>query len=97
MKRHTWWSSHGYIDIRCDMRGSGCSQGRIYGECLEPEQADGVEIIAWIAAQPWCSGDVGMSGHSWGGINSLMMAFLKPPALKVPETIKSFLVPEFLK
>ena len=68
--------------------------GRIYGECLEPEQADGKEIMAWIAAQPWCSGDVGMCGHSWGGINSLMMAFLKPPALKV--TIQSFLVPESL-
>ena len=73
------------------MRGSGCSQGRIYGECLEPEQRDGLKIIAWIAAQSWCNGNVGMYGHSWGGINSLATAFLQPPALKVnillpPET-----------
>jgi len=26
-----------------------------------------VEVIAWLAAQPWCNGAVGMMGISWGG------------------------------
>ena len=25
-----------------------------------PELSDGVAVIAWLAAQPWCSGRVGM-------------------------------------
>ena len=38
--------------------------------------------IAWIAAQPWCTGAVGMMGISWGGFNSLQVAARRPPALK---------------
>ena len=39
-------------------------------------------MIAWIAAQPWCTGAVGMMGISWGGFNSLQVAARRPPALK---------------
>ena len=34
--------------------------------------------IAWLAAQPWCNGAVGMMGISWGGFNGLQIA--APPA-----------------
>ena len=80
---HTWMCSHGYVGVRADMRGTGCSQGLYHGEYLEQEQKDCLEIIEWLAAQPWCSGSVGMNGHSWGGFNGLQLAVLKPPALKV--------------
>ena len=80
---HTWMCSHGYVCVRADIRGSGCSQGRYHGEYLAQEQKDGVEVIQWMASQPWCNGSVGMSGHSWGGFNGLQLAFLKPPPLKV--------------
>ena len=40
------------------------------------------EAIAWLAAQPWCTGKVGMTGISWGGFNSLQVAAHRPPALK---------------
>ena len=46
------------------------------------ELEDGKEVIAWIARQPWCTGDVGMFGISWGGFNSLQVAALQPPELK---------------
>ena len=46
------------------------------------ELADACEVIEWLAAQPWCSGAVGMMGKSWGGFNCLQTAFLQPPALK---------------
>ena len=38
--------------------------------------------MAWLAKQPWSNGSVGMRGISWGGINSLQIAALAPPALK---------------
>jgi predicted acyl esterase len=48
-----------------------------------------VEVIAWLAAQPWCSGVVGMMGISWGGFNGLQIAARRPPALKAIVTICS--------
>ena len=78
---HPYIAGHGYASIRVDMRGSGESEGLLHDEYLEQEQDDALEVIAWIAAQPWCSGKVGMMGISWGGFNSLQVAARRPPAL----------------
>src|SRR5262249_8058200 len=51
-------------------------------EYTAQEQDDALEVIAWLAAQPWCSGAVGMFGISWGGFNALQVAARRPPALK---------------
>ena len=67
---------------RVDIRGSGDSDGLLADEYLASEQQDGVEIIAWLAAQAWCNGNVGMRGLSWGGFSTLQVAALAPPALK---------------
>lgn len=67
---------------RVDIRGSGDSEGLLEDEYLATEQQDGVEIIAWLARQPWCNGKVGMRGLSWGGFSTLQVAALAPPALK---------------
>ena len=48
---------------------------------------DGVDIIAWIAKQPWCDGNVGMFGKSWGAYNSFQVAAKRPPALKVTQAL----------
>ncbi len=40
-----------------------------------------MEVIAWLAAQPWCNGRVGMRGVSWGGFSALQTAARLPPAL----------------
>ena len=79
---HHYFAGHGYAAIRVDLRGSGESDGLLMDEYLPQELADGVELIAWIAAQKWCSGAVGMMGKSWGGFNCLQVAALRPPALK---------------
>lgn len=79
---HPYFAGHGYAAMRVDIRGSGDSEGVLLGEYLKQEQDDAVEIIEWIAAQPWCSGAVGMIGISWGGFNGLQVAARKPPALK---------------
>lgn len=75
-------AGHGYAVVRVDLRGSGDSDGLLLDEYLPQEQDDLVEVIAWIAAQPWCSGAVGMMGTSWSGFNSLQVAARRPPALK---------------
>jgi predicted acyl esterase len=80
--RHRWWAGHGYASVRLDIRGTGESEGLITDEYARQEQDDAVEAIAWLAAQPWCSGAVGMTGISWGGFNSLQVAARRPPALK---------------
>ncbi len=79
---HGYYAVHGYAAIRVDMRGSGESDGHLADEYLLQEQDDALEVIAWIAAQPWCDGAVGMQGKSWSGFNALQVAARRPPALK---------------
>jgi uncharacterized protein len=79
---HRWFAGHGYAAVRVDMRGSGESDGVMHDEYLVEEQDDGLEVIDWIARQPWCSGKVGMMGKSWGAYNSLQVAARRPAALK---------------
>ena len=75
-------ASHGIAFARIDIRGSGDSDGLLRDEYLAQEQDDAVEIIAWLAKQPWSNGKVGMRGISWGGFSTLMTAMRNPPALK---------------
>ncbi|MGZ5910892.1 MAG: CocE/NonD family hydrolase [Reyranella sp.] len=86
---YPWLAGHGYAGVRVDIRGSGESDGLLSDEYARQEQDDALEIIAWLAAQPWCSGAVGMMGISWGGFNGLQVAALRPPALKAIVTICS--------
>ena len=79
---HGYFAEHGYAAVRVDMRGSGESDGHLADEYLRREQDDALEVIAWIARQPWCTGAVGMQGKSWGGFNALQVAARRPPALK---------------
>ena len=86
---HPYLAGHGYACLRIDIRGSGDSEGLFEDEYSVQEQVDCVDAIAWIAAQPWCSGKVGMWGISWGGFNALQVAARRPPALKAIITVCS--------
>lgn len=79
---HPFLASHGYVCVRVDLRGSGDSDGVLVDEYREQELCDAEDVIAWLADQPWCDGNVGMMGISWGGFNSLQVAARQPPALK---------------
>ena len=79
---HPWFAGHGYICIRTDMRGNGDSDGLMFDEYTNQELQDAVEVIEWAAKQPWCNGNVGMMGISWGGFNGLQVAALAPKSLK---------------
>jgi uncharacterized protein len=73
---------HGYAVARVDLRGTGSSEGVATDEYPPQEQADLCRVIAWLAAQPWSTGAVGMYGTSYSGFNSLQVAAERPPALK---------------
>ena len=79
---HPYFAGHGYGSVRVDIRGSGDLEGVLKGEYLKQEQDDALEVLAWIAAQPWCTGSIGMIGISWGGFNGLQIAARRPPELK---------------
>ena len=86
---HPYFAKRGYASIRVDIRGNGDSQGIMLDEYTSQELNDAVEVINWLAKQPWCSGTVGMMGISWGGFNSLQVAALQPEPLKAIITLCS--------
>src|SRR5919199_56717 len=81
-RHNPYFATHGYAGVRVDLRGTGDSDGILRDEYLPQEQDDAVEVIAWLAEQPWCSGAVGMFGISWGGVNGRQVAAERPPALQ---------------
>ena len=84
---HRYFAMRGYASVRVDLRGSGDSDGLLHDEYSPAEHEDALAIIDWLAAQPWCSGAVGMTGISWGGFNALQVAAHGPPALKAIITL----------
>jgi uncharacterized protein len=68
--------------VRVDIRGTGESDGAMVDEYLPIEQADALAVIDWIAHQPWCNGNVGMRGISYGSFTALQAAAKAPAALK---------------
>ncbi len=86
---HPYLAGHGYACIRVDMRGNGDSQGLMDDEYSEQELQDAESVIAWLRAQPWCTGRIGMMGISWGGFNSLQVAARQPEGLEAIITLCS--------
>jgi putative CocE/NonD family hydrolase len=79
---HAYLAGHGYASVRVDVRGTGDSEGVLLDEYHPREIEDAVEILRWMRAQPWCTGDVGMMGISWGGFNALQVAAKRPEGLR---------------
>lgn len=70
-----------YFTIHASVRGTGCSGGTF--DLFSWRAAlDGHEVIEWIAGQPWSDGNVGLMGHSYGGITGFMIAATRPPHLR---------------
>ena len=80
--RGEWLAARGYALCRVDVRGTGSSGGIALDEYTADETQDGYEAVEWLAAQPWCSGDVAMWGISYGGFTSIQVAKLQPPHLR---------------
>ncbi|MEU0075221.1 CocE/NonD family hydrolase [Streptomyces sp. NPDC006332] len=79
---HPYIAGHGYACVRVDVRGTGDSEGVLKDEYLEQEQADAEAVLAWLAEQPWCDGNTGMMGISWGAFAALQVAARQPQSLR---------------
>ena len=77
-----YWAARGYAFCRLDVRGTGSSGGIALDEYTAAETLDGYDAVEWLAAQPWCDGNVGMWGISYGGFTSIQVAKLRPPHLR---------------
>jgi putative CocE/NonD family hydrolase len=86
---HGYLAGQGYVCVRVDLRGSGDSEGIIQDQYRQQELEDALAVLTWMAAQPWCDGNTGMMGISWGGFNALQVASLRPPELKAIITVCS--------
>ncbi|MFG2731595.1 CocE/NonD family hydrolase [Streptomyces canus] len=72
--------ARGYVLVVQDVRGKFRSEGEtLSGSC---EVNDGYDTIDWIAAQPWCDGNVGMFGDSYFGFTQWAAVAAGHPALK---------------
>ena len=67
---------------RLDVRGTGSSPGIALDEYTADETRDGYDAVEWLAAQPWCNGEVGMWGICYGGFTAIQVAMLRPPHLR---------------
>ncbi len=86
---HPLFAAAGIAGVRVDTAGHGDSDGVFDDEYSEQELADAEAVIAWLAAEPWCNGRVGMMGISWGGFNALQVAARRPPALRAVVSVGS--------
>lgn len=74
-----YFAERGYAFVVQDVRGRGDSDGEWVPFMNEGE--DGYDTVEWIAAQPWCTGKVGMMGGSYSAQVQWMAAKHRPPHL----------------
>ena len=79
----------GYVNIIGSVRGTGKSGGA-YQYLSKREIQDTYELIEWAAEQPWCNGNVGMTGLGYYGAHQPLVALMKPPHLKAIAPIGTF-------
>lgn len=77
-----YFAARGYASLLVDLRGLGNSAGVAWDPGDPAEATDGAAIVEWAAAQPWCTGDVGMWGMSYGGMTTFKTAAVRPPHLR---------------
>ena len=67
----------GYAVALMDLRGTRNTSGcQVYGD--RDEALDGVDVVDWIADQPWSNGKVGLTGGSYDGTIANGVAVLQP-------------------
>ncbi|UOX92211.1 CocE/NonD family hydrolase [Amycolatopsis sp. FBCC-B4732] len=70
----------GYAVVAQDVRGTSRSPGTFVPHTHEGP--DSVDTLAWLTAQPWCDGAVGMWGGSYMGFSQWQAAAHGVPALR---------------
>lgn len=71
------YTDRGYVVVHASLRGTGCSGGEF--DLFSWRSAlDGRELVEWMGRQPWSTGKVGVTGHSYSGITGFMIAATQP-------------------
>ena len=74
------WVPHGYVVVRVDSRGAGCSPGRL--DPRSPKEFEDVcDSVEWAGVQPWSNGKVGIMGISYYAVMGWAAASRRPPHL----------------
>ncbi len=71
----------GYVVVMQDVRGRFASEGE-WCFLSEQEGPDGFDTMEWIAAQPWCDGNIGTMGLSYSTATQQALAVLRPNGLR---------------
>lgn len=79
-KRADVFATAGFCACWVDVRGRGDSDGVF--DPYRNDGLDGVDVIAWAAAQEWCDGSVATFGGSYSGRIQWLTALHDPPALR---------------
>ncbi|HVM15923.1 MAG TPA: CocE/NonD family hydrolase, partial [Egibacteraceae bacterium] len=75
-----YFAPRGYAVAMVGLRGTGRSGGCL--DHLGPEDAkDLKDIVEWAADEPWSTGEVGMTGHSYVGSTPSLAAAMNPRGL----------------
>lgn len=79
-----FFAKRGYAVVIQDVRGMFASDGAFYPfrDDGAGVNRDGYDTVEWMAAQPWCSGQVGMFGGSYSGATQYRAALSRPPHLR---------------
>lgn len=73
------WAAAGYACVMQDTRGRFGSEGVF--DPFRDEARDGAATVAWVRAQPWSNGKVGMAGGSYVGFVQWLAASAAKPGL----------------
>ncbi len=80
----SYFAAAGYAVVIQDVRGRFQSAGQ-YAPFRDDgwgANRDGLDTVEWIAAQPWCNGQVGTMGGSYSGATQYLLAPTRPPHLR---------------
>lgn len=80
VERLLWLARRGFAVAYQDCRGRYDSEGE--WEPLRTEREDGLDTLAWLAAQDFCNGSIGVTGRSYEGYCTNVLAWDRHPALK---------------
>ncbi|OBF56323.1 peptidase S15 [Mycobacterium sp. 852002-50816_SCH5313054-b] len=76
-----FWVPRGYAHVIANLRGT-CGSDGTFTFFDAQERRDVYDLVEWVAAQPWCDGNVGMIGISYFAMTQLEAAVERPPHLK---------------
>jgi putative CocE/NonD family hydrolase len=79
-----FFTAHGYAVVIQDVRGRFKSEGKFipFEDDGWGANQDGYDTVEWVAAQPWCDGQVGAIGGSYSGATQYRLAPTRPPHLR---------------